>query len=102
MHRVQESDGSFFENLGTLLAEKVRAQEQAEGPLPQKKDETQEEEDSLNEEDNIDELTEALLDDSDRDENELARNFLTESMGLNPKSHCQSQLHLATITTSGH
>ncbi|CAL1673923.1 unnamed protein product [Lasius platythorax] len=82
--RVQESDGGFFENLGTLLAEKVRAQEQAEGPLPKKKDETQEEEDTLSEEGSIDEPTEALLEtESDRDENEHARNFLAESMGLN-------------------
>ncbi|XP_025987263.2 protein unc-13 homolog 4B isoform X4 [Solenopsis invicta] len=85
--RIQESDGGFFENLGTLLAEKVRAQEQAEGPLPKKKDETQEEdeeEDILNEEECIEEPTEALLEtDSDRDEDEQARNFLAESMGLN-------------------
>ncbi|XP_071625523.1 protein unc-13 homolog 4B isoform X1 [Temnothorax longispinosus] len=84
--KIQESDGGFFENLGTLLAEKARAQEQAEGPLPEKKDETQEEEeeDTLNEEGSIDEPTEALLEtDSDRDENEHARNFLAESVGLN-------------------
>ena len=87
--RIQESDGGFFENLGTLLAEKARAQEQAEGSLPEKKvkmqEEEEEEEDStLNEEGNIDEVTEALLEtDSDRDENEHARNFLAESMGLN-------------------
>lgn len=67
-----------------MLAEKVRAQEQAEGPLPKKKDETQEEEDTLSEEGSIDEPTEALLEtESDRDENEHARNFLAESMGLN-------------------
>ncbi|XP_018351184.1 PREDICTED: BAI1-associated protein 3 isoform X3 [Trachymyrmex septentrionalis] len=86
--RIQESDGGFFENLGTLLAEKARAQEQAEGPLPEKKAATQEEEEeensTLNEEESIDEPTEALLEtDSDRDENEHARNFLAESMGLN-------------------
>ncbi|XP_067210437.1 protein unc-13 homolog 4B isoform X4 [Linepithema humile] len=83
--RIQESDGGFFENLGTLLAEKARAQEQVEGPLPKKKDETQEEEeeDILSEEGSI-EPTEALLEtDSDRDENEHARNFVAESMGLN-------------------
>jgi len=82
--RIQESDGGFFENLGTLLAEKVRAQEQAEGPLPKKRDEAQEEEDTLSEEGSIDEPTDALLEtDSDRDENEHARDFLAESMGLN-------------------
>ncbi|XP_025154207.1 protein unc-13 homolog 4B isoform X4 [Harpegnathos saltator] len=82
--RIQESDGGFFENLGTLLAERVRAQEQAEGPLPKKRDETQEEEDTLSEEDSIDEPTEALMEtDSDRDENEHARNFVADSMGLN-------------------
>ncbi|XP_070154646.1 protein unc-13 homolog 4B isoform X2 [Polyergus mexicanus] len=85
-NRIQESDGSFFENLGTLLAEKVRAQEQAEGPLPKKEDEKQkeEEEDTISEEESIDEPTEALLEtDSDRDESEHARNFLAESIGLN-------------------
>ncbi|XP_026666615.1 protein unc-13 homolog 4B isoform X1 [Ceratina calcarata] len=84
--RVQESDGGFFENLGTLLAEKVRAQEQAEGPLPKKKDEVQEaeEEDDLSEESSIEEPVDALLEtDSDRDENEHATNFLAESMGWN-------------------
>ncbi|XP_072759283.1 protein unc-13 homolog 4B isoform X6 [Anoplolepis gracilipes] len=82
--RVQESDGSFFENLGTLLAEKVRAQEQTEGPLPKKKDKTEEDEDTLSEEGSITEPTDALLEtDSDRDEIEDARNFLAESMGLN-------------------
>ncbi|XP_011878688.1 PREDICTED: protein unc-13 homolog D isoform X5 [Vollenhovia emeryi] len=83
--RIQESDGGFFENLGTLLAEKARAQEQAEGPLPVKKDEIQEEEeDTSTEEGSIHEPTEALLDtDSDRDEDEHTRNFLAESIGLN-------------------
>jgi len=82
--RIQESDGGFFENLGTLLVEKVRAQEQAEGPLPKKRDEAQEEEDTLSEEESIDEPTDVLLEtDSDRDENEHARDFLAESMGLN-------------------
>ncbi|XP_012537969.2 protein unc-13 homolog 4B isoform X3 [Monomorium pharaonis] len=82
--RIQESDGSFFENLGTLLAEKVRAQEQEEGPLPKKDDTQEEEEDILNEEESIAEPTEALLEtDSDRDEDEHARNFLAESIGLN-------------------
>lgn len=68
-----------------MLAEKARNQEQAEGPLPKKKNEAQEEEDdTLNEEGSIDEPTEALLEtDSDRDDNEHARNFLAESMGLN-------------------
>ncbi|EFN87699.1 hypothetical protein EAI_13530 [Harpegnathos saltator] len=85
--RIQESDGGFFENLGTLLAERVRAQEQAEGPLPKKRDETQEEEDTLSEEDSIDEPTEALMEtDSDRDENEHARNFVADSMGLNART----------------
>jgi hypothetical protein len=38
----------------------------------------------LSEEGSIDEPTEALLEtDSDRDENECARNFVTESLGLN-------------------
>ncbi|XP_076644673.1 C2 and C2B_Munc13-like domain-containing protein staccato isoform X4 [Halictus rubicundus] len=86
--RIQESDGGFFENLGTLLAEKVRAQEQVEGPLPKKKDEVQqeeqEEEDDLSEEGSIVEPVDALLEtDSDRDENEHTTNFLAESMGWN-------------------
>ncbi|XP_053984582.1 protein unc-13 homolog 4B-like isoform X1 [Hylaeus volcanicus] len=84
--RIQESDGGFFENLGTLLAERVRAQEQAEGPLPRKRNDAQEkeEEDYMSEEETIEEPVEALLDtDSDRDENELATNFLAESMGWN-------------------
>ena len=73
------------------MAEKVRAQEQQEGPLPRKKDENQkteeekeEVEDDLSEESTIEEPVEALLEtDSDRDENEHATNFLTESMGWN-------------------
>ncbi|XP_043520293.1 protein unc-13 homolog 4B isoform X10 [Frieseomelitta varia] len=87
--RIQETDGGFFENLGTLLAEKVRAQEQQEGPLPKRKDEKTEEEeeeteDDLSEEGTIEEPVEALLEtDSDRDENEHATNFLAESMGWN-------------------
>ncbi|XP_043520285.1 protein unc-13 homolog 4B isoform X2 [Frieseomelitta varia] len=86
---IQETDGGFFENLGTLLAEKVRAQEQQEGPLPKRKDEKTEEEeeeteDDLSEEGTIEEPVEALLEtDSDRDENEHATNFLAESMGWN-------------------
>lgn len=87
MYRIQETDGGFFENLGTLLAEKVRAQEQEEGPLPKKKDEVQEtgeEEDNFSEEGSIEEPVDALLEtDSDRDENEHATNFLAESMGWN-------------------
>ncbi|XP_076177568.1 C2 and C2B_Munc13-like domain-containing protein staccato isoform X3 [Ptiloglossa arizonensis] len=86
--RIQESDGGFFENLGTLLAERVRAQEQAEGPLPKKRDEAEEEEEEeesyASEEGSIEEPKEALLEtDSDRDENELATSFLAESMGWN-------------------
>nr|XP_012141509.1 PREDICTED: protein unc-13 homolog D isoform X8 [Megachile rotundata] len=86
--RIQESDGGFFENLGTLLAEKVRAQEQVEGPIPKKKDdleaEEEEEESNLSEVESIEEPVEALLEtDSDRDENEHATNFLAESMGWN-------------------
>lgn len=93
LYRIQETDGGFFENLGTLLAEKVRAQEQLEGPLPKKKDETQgeeeEEEDKLSEEGSIEEPVDALLDtDSDRDENEHATNFLAESMGWNVSKKC--------------
>lgn len=68
------------------MAEKVRAQEQAEGPLPKKKDEAQEteDEDNLSEEESIEEPVEPLLEtDSDRDENEQATNFLIESMGWN-------------------
>ncbi|XP_076396434.1 C2 and C2B_Munc13-like domain-containing protein staccato isoform X1 [Megachile rotundata] len=85
---IQESDGGFFENLGTLLAEKVRAQEQVEGPIPKKKDdleaEEEEEESNLSEVESIEEPVEALLEtDSDRDENEHATNFLAESMGWN-------------------
>ncbi|XP_034180927.1 C2 and C2B_Munc13-like domain-containing protein staccato isoform X1 [Osmia lignaria lignaria] len=84
--RIQESDGGFFENLGTLLAEKVRAQEEVEGPIPKKIEEAEEaeEESNLSEEENIEEPVEALLEtDSDRDENEHATNFLAESMGWN-------------------
>ncbi|KOC65121.1 hypothetical protein WH47_04711 [Habropoda laboriosa] len=86
--RIQESDGGFFENFGTLLAEKVRAQELAEGPLPKKKDEDEkaeeEEEDKLSLEGSIEEPVDALLEtDSDRDENEYTANFLAESMGWN-------------------
>lgn len=88
IYRIQESDGGFFENLGTLLAERVRAQEQAEGPLPKKRDEAEEEEEEeesyASEEGSIEEPKEALLEtDSDRDENELATSFLAESMGWN-------------------
>lgn len=85
--RIQETDGGFFENLGTLLAERAREQEQAEGPLPKKMDEAQEEEEEeedLSEEESIEEPVDALLEtDSDRDENEHATNFLAESMGWN-------------------
>ncbi|XP_076762015.1 C2 and C2B_Munc13-like domain-containing protein staccato isoform X4 [Xylocopa sonorina] len=84
--RIQESDGGFFENLGTLLAEKVRAQEQAEGPLPKKKEEAPEteDEDNLSDEGSIEEPVDALLEtDSNRDEDELATSFLAESMGWN-------------------
>ncbi|XP_076681977.1 C2 and C2B_Munc13-like domain-containing protein staccato isoform X3 [Andrena cerasifolii] len=83
---IQETDGGFFENLGTLLAERAREQEQAEGPLPKKMDEAQEEEEEedLSEEGSIEEPVDALLEtDSDRDENEHATNFLAESMGWN-------------------
>ncbi|KAI4489952.1 hypothetical protein M0804_004134 [Polistes exclamans] len=83
--RIQEIDGGFFENLGTLLVEKVRAQEEIEGPLPKKKEETGgEDEDSFSEVESIEEPTEALLEtDSDRDEKEHAHNFLIDSVGLN-------------------
>ncbi|XP_015184155.1 PREDICTED: protein unc-13 homolog D-like isoform X7 [Polistes dominula] len=83
--RIQEIDGGFFENLGTLLVEKVRAQEQIEGPIPKKKEETGvEDDDSLSEVESIEEPTEALLEtDSDRDEKEHAHNFLIDSVGLN-------------------
>lgn len=59
---------------------------QAEGPLPKKKDEVQEEEeeDEVSEEGSMEEPVEALLEtDSDRDENEHATIFLAESMGWN-------------------
>lgn len=68
------------------MAERVRAQVQAEGPLPKKKDEVQEEEeeDEVSEEGSMEEPVEALLEtDSDRDENEHATIFLAESMGWN-------------------
>lgn len=69
------------------MAERVRAQVQAEGPLPKKKDEVQEEEEEeeeVSEEGSSEEVVEALLEtDSDRDENEHATIFLTESMGWN-------------------
>lgn len=71
------------------MAERVRAQVQAEGPLPKKKDEVQEEdekeeEEEVSEEGSMEEPVEALLEtDSDRDENEHATIFLAESMGWN-------------------
>ncbi|CAG5090340.1 Similar to stac: Protein unc-13 homolog 4B (Drosophila melanogaster) [Cotesia congregata] len=82
--RIQDSDGGFFENLGTLLAEKVRAQELAEGPLPIKSDKSDEEEDVVGEGGSIEEPTEALLEsDSDRDENERALDIVIGSVGWN-------------------
>ncbi|XP_044586415.1 protein unc-13 homolog 4B isoform X2 [Cotesia glomerata] len=81
---IQDSDGGFFENLGTLLAEKVRAQELAEGPLPIKSDKSDEEEDVVSEGGSIEEPTEALLEsDSDRDENERALDIVIGSVGWN-------------------
>ncbi|XP_057330186.1 protein unc-13 homolog 4B isoform X3 [Microplitis mediator] len=81
--RIQDSDGGFFENLGTLLAEKVRAQELAEGPLPVKSDNNYEE-DVISEGGSIEEPTEALLEsDSDRDENEQALDIVIGSVGWN-------------------
>lgn len=70
------------------MAEKVRAQVQAEGPLPKKKDEVlpkeEDEEEEVSEEGSMEEPVEALLEtDSDRDENEHATIFLAESMGWN-------------------
>ncbi|XP_066581872.1 protein unc-13 homolog 4B isoform X3 [Prorops nasuta] len=82
--RIQESDNGFFENLGTLLAERVRIQEQLEGPLPEKKSDEEGDEDSPVENESIEGATEALLEtDSDRDEEEMVENFIVESMGWN-------------------
>ncbi|XP_078052206.1 uncharacterized protein LOC144478312 [Augochlora pura] len=108
--RIQETDGGFFENLGTLLAEKVRAQEQVEGPLPKRNVEVlegaQEEEDVTSEEGSIEEPVDALLDtDSDRDENEHAINFLADSMGWNStptlRSSQMSRFNPHSICNSG-
>lgn len=66
------------------MAERVRAQVQAEGPLPKKKDEVLPKEEDEEEEVSEEEPVEALLEtDSDRDENEHATIFLAESMGWN-------------------
>ncbi|XP_043464815.1 protein unc-13 homolog 4B isoform X5 [Leptopilina heterotoma] len=86
--RLQEADGGFFENLGTLLAEKVRAQQLEEGPIPEKKDlavnNKDEKEEALSDSDSVLEGTEALLEsDSDRDETEIVQNFMIESIGWN-------------------
>ncbi|XP_074096629.1 C2 and C2B_Munc13-like domain-containing protein staccato isoform X2 [Cotesia typhae] len=81
---IQDSDGGFFENLGTLLAEKVKAQELAEGLLPIKSDKSDEKEDVVSEGGSIEEPTEALLEsDSDRDENERALDIVIGSVGWN-------------------
>ncbi|XP_011304160.1 protein unc-13 homolog D isoform X1 [Fopius arisanus] len=83
--RIQESDGGFFENLGTLLAEKARAQEAVEGPLPQRCSQRDDDEDEdETSEGTIEEPTEALLEsDSDRDENERALDIVVGSVGWN-------------------
>lgn len=84
--RLQEADGGFFENLGTLLAEKAKAQVK-EVPLP-----TRDEVESQLEVSEapavlgatMGQPTEPLLEsDSDKDENEVAENLLIESMGWN-------------------
>lgn len=94
--RIQESDGGFFENLGTLLAEKARALEEVEGKkliLPISYGQCQNEnkikyaddkEEKDKENETNDKLTEALLEsDSDRDENEEAMELVNDSVGWN-------------------
>ncbi|XP_043272734.1 protein unc-13 homolog 4B isoform X3 [Venturia canescens] len=83
---IQEADGGFFENLGTLLAEKARAQEVAEGPLPSRHDKSEEEspDEDVSEAGSIEEPTEALLEsDSDRDDNENVTDIILGSVGWN-------------------
>ena len=98
-HRIQESDGGFFENLGTLLAEKARAQEVAEGPLPSISNNAEEEsfsEDVVSETESIEEPNEALLEsDSDRDENEHATDLVVGSVGWN----VSTLIYLFTLST---
>lgn len=87
--RLQEADNGFFENLGTLLAEKVRAQQLEEGPIPERKDLVlenikDEKEEVISDTDSMMEVTEALLEsDSDRDETEIVQNFMIQSIGWN-------------------
>ncbi|KAF7995549.1 hypothetical protein HCN44_006656 [Aphidius gifuensis] len=90
--RIQESDGGFFENLGTLLAEKARALEEVEGKkltLPILYGQCQNEKKYADDKEEKDEenetiVTEALLEsDSDRDENEEAIELLNDSVGWN-------------------
>ena len=74
--------------MGTLLAEKVRAQELQEGPIPEKKDlaenNADEKEEISSETESVVEPNEALLEsDSDRDETEIVQNFMIESVGWN-------------------
>lgn len=65
------------------MAEKVRAQELTEEPIPEVK-ETKEVDTSSIDESITEECTTAILEtDSDRDEQEHALNFLVESVGLN-------------------
>ncbi|XP_015606405.1 protein unc-13 homolog 4B isoform X3 [Cephus cinctus] len=98
-NRIQETDGGFFENLGTLLAEKAREQQQIEGPLPDNKDQAegkQDDADDDDEEGSIEEPTEALLEsDSDRDENEHAHNLVVESVGWNIEELYAALVYLA-------
>lgn len=72
--------------MGTLLAAKARAQEEAEGPLPAGlgQDSEKDEAGSTDSEESIEEPTEALLEsDSDRDENEHSHKLIVESLGWN-------------------
>ncbi|XP_012256082.2 protein unc-13 homolog 4B isoform X3 [Athalia rosae] len=96
-NRIQEADGGFFENLGTLLAAKARAQEMAEGPLPTPATEGAEKDEgnSSDAEGSIEEPTEALLEsDSDRDENERSHNLIVQSVGWNIEELYASLVYL--------
>ncbi|XP_012283294.1 protein unc-13 homolog 4B isoform X2 [Orussus abietinus] len=99
--RIQESDGGFFEKLGTLLAERVRVQEEAEGPLPRKTDSKEEEKvedeqrSSVGSSEDPEDPTEAILEtDSDRDEAELILDTLAESVGWNIEKLYSSLVYL--------
>lgn len=83
--RIQEADGGFFENLGTRLAAKARAQVEIEGPIPTTTEEDPEKDaEGSDLEGSVEDPSEALLEsDSDRDENEHTHNLIIDSVGWN-------------------